>query len=89
MKLTVKTILIAAFLVLLDVVVYIIFGLLLMRYDDFYDESEGEYWSLSSMTLSEQLSYIGLNIWTAVNLLALAFLAYRTYRLIKKGTTQR
>jgi hypothetical protein len=56
--------------------------LLLMRYDDFYTESEGEYWSLASMTLSEKITYIGLNIWNVINLLAIAYLVFRIIKWI-------
>jgi hypothetical protein len=55
-----------------------------MNYDDFYDESEGEYWSLGSMTMSEKATYIGLNVWHLVNLVALGFIIYRIARRFKK-----
>lgn len=50
-----KIILISAVLIILDLFVYVALGMLLMNYDDFYDESKGEYWSLKSMTLSEKV----------------------------------
>jgi hypothetical protein len=37
-----------------DLFVFIILGLLLMGYDDNYDSSKGEYWSLASMSTTEK-----------------------------------
>ena len=68
-------------IVVLDVGVYILFGLMLMNYDDFYDESKGEYWSFESMTPFDKGALIGLHLWHAVNLLAVGCLLYW---LIKK-----
>ena len=72
-----KVILISVAIVTFDVAVYLILGLLMMNYDDFYDESEGEYWSLSSMTMSEKATYIGLNVWHVVNVVAIGYIVYR------------
>ena len=47
--LTVKNLLIGIVVISMDLLVYVILGLLLMNYDDFYDESKGEYWSLESI----------------------------------------
>jgi hypothetical protein len=49
--LTVKNTLIGIAIIIFDLAVYIFLGLLLMNYDDFYDESKGEYWSLGSMVV--------------------------------------
>jgi hypothetical protein len=72
-----KIILITLALVAFDIAVYIFLGLLLMNYEDFYGESEGEYWSLGSMTLSEKLTYIGWNVWHVVNLVAAGYVIYK------------
>lgn len=58
-----------------------------MRYDDFYDESKGEYWSFASMTFSEKIPYIGINIWNVVNLVALGYLIFRLIRWMKTRKT--
>ena len=39
-----------------DILFYIILGVLQMDYDDNYDSSKGEYWSLASMN-TRQLFY--------------------------------
>ena len=51
---TIKNVLIAISIILLDLAVYIYIGLLLMNYDDFYDGSKGAYWSLESGTMSDR-----------------------------------
>lgn len=83
-----KIILISVVLIIIDLFVYLVLGLLLMNYDDFYDESEGEYWSLESMTPSEKFIYIGLQVWHILNLLAAAYIIYRIVGLFKKRTTK-
>lgn len=79
-----KVILISVAIVTFDLAVYLVLGLLMMNYDDFYDETEGEYWRLSSMTMSEKATYIGLNAWHVVNLIALGCVIYRTIRHFAK-----
>src|SRR5688572_2309088 len=64
-------------LVVADVIIYITLGLLLMVYEDNYSESEGEYWSLASMTTSEKITYIALQIWFVINVLGIAYCFYR------------
>lgn len=53
--------------VIVDIGIYIFLGLLLMSYDDFYNESKGAYWSLASMTTFEKSVYISLIIWNIIN----------------------
>lgn len=74
-----KTMIVTILLLLFDLSVYIILGLLLMDYDDFYEESKGEYWSLASMTPCQQITYIGLNIWHGINILLIGYLVYRLF----------
>lgn len=81
--LTTKNLLIGIGIILLDLVVYMILGLLLMSYDDFYDESKGEYWSLESMTFWQKVNYIGLNIWHLVNLILMAFVIFKLVLFVK------
>lgn len=72
-----------------DLFIYIILGLLLMNYDDFYDESKGEYWSFESMTTSVKLTGIGLNFWHVVNLVALGFIVYKLIKKLKERTAKK
>lgn len=50
-----------------------------------YDESEGEYWSLSSMTMSEKATYIGLNVWHFVNLIAVGYIIYGIVKRLRSN----
>ena len=79
-----KVILISVAVVIFDLAVYVVLGILLMNYDDFYNESEGEYWSLSSMTMSERATYIGLNVWHVINVIAIGYVVYRILKTSRK-----
>ena len=50
MVFSLKNILIGIVLIIFDLVIYIFLGLMLMNYEDFYDESKGSFYSLESMT---------------------------------------
>ena len=80
-----KVILITVAVVILDLAVYLVLGMLLMNYDDFYDERKGEYWSLSSMTMSEKATYIGLDVWHFVNLIAVGYIIYRIVKRLRSN----
>ena len=49
-------------IILIDLAVYIFLGLLLMSYDDFYDESKGEYWSWESMSGFDKAVVSGIHV---------------------------
>lgn len=74
-------------IILIDVCVYLFLGLLLMNYEDSYDSSKGEYWSLSSMNTSEKIIYICYIAWIIINLIVIALLARRLFIKIKYGKT--
>ena len=76
-----KKILIGLFLFFIDLVIYIFLGLVLLSYEDFYEESKGEYWSLASMTLGQKMAYIGWYIWIFTNII---LILYFIYKLVKK-----
>jgi hypothetical protein len=65
-------------------VIYIAFGLLLMNYDDFYDESKGYYWSYESMNFYQKVIFIGFNLWNILNLILIVYLMYRIVIHYKK-----
>ena len=89
MKITWKHIAIGFGIVVADVIIYIVLGLLLMNYEDNYSESEGEYWSLASMTTSEKITYIGLQILFAINVLGVAYCVYWLAKKLKNVSSQR
>jgi len=69
-----------------DLFVYIILGLLQMDYDDNYDSSKGEYWSLSSMNRFQLTVYILLQLWNVINIVVLVLIGRKIYRRLKYGT---
>lgn len=84
---TLKNILIVIDIIIIDISVYVFFGLMLMNYEDFYNESKGAFWSLESMTLTEKFYYIGFEIWNVLNLIAIGYLIYRIIKRIRKRPT--
>ncbi|GAB7087659.1 hypothetical protein JCM15579A_17630 [Marinifilum fragile] len=83
-----KNILISIGVILFDLFVYLVLGMLLMNYDDFYDESKGEYWSLESMTFWQKANYIGLNLWHIINVIVIGYVIYRVIKMIRKNALQ-
>nr|WP_288833937.1 hypothetical protein [uncultured Flavobacterium sp.] len=81
---TLKNVLIGIGLIVFDLFVYIFLGLMLMGYDDFYEESKGEYWSLESMTFSQKVNYVSLHLWYLINIIFIVFLIYRVVIGVKK-----
>lgn len=82
--LTKKNILITAGIIILDLAIYFVLALSLMNYEDFYDESKGEYWSLKSMTLWQKVNYIGFSIWQIINLITIAYVIFQILKRNKK-----
>jgi hypothetical protein len=80
-----KQLLIGLCIIAIDVFVFIFLGLLLMSYDDFYDNTKGEYWSLASMNTTEKIIYVAFNVWIAINLILIAFFIRKIY---KQGTVR-
>ena len=84
---TLKNILIGLAIIIIDLLIYFVLALLLMNYDDYYDASKGEYWSLESMTFWQKVNYIGFNVWQIINLIAIGYIIYRIIKEIKKRPT--
>lgn len=70
----------------IDLFVYIILGLLLMSYDDNYDSSKGEYWSLASMNSTEKIIYLAFQTWNVISIIGLIYIGHRFYKRKKCGT---
>lgn len=68
------------FFVLLDLAVYIFCGIYMMGYDDFYNESQGEYFTLSGMETKFKTVYIFLNFWNVLNCILLFYISFRVYK---------
>jgi len=83
-QIDIKNILIWLAIIAVDIFVFIVLGLLLMNYDDFYESSEGEYWSLASMNSTEKVIYICYNAWIVLNIIGLLYFGQRIYRKTRK-----
>lgn len=68
------------FLLFVDLAIYLFLGVYMMKYDDFYHEEEGPYWSWESMEWDEQLVSTLLFIWIWLNI---AFAVYLGFRLLR------
>ncbi|WP_298239175.1 hypothetical protein [uncultured Algibacter sp.] len=77
----IKQILFFILFIIIDLALWIIIGLVILNYEDFYDESKGKYFSLSSMTTIEKIAYFSYYIWIILNVVLIIYFAYR---LIKK-----
>ena len=71
-------------LVVLDFAIYIFFGLVILNYEDFYNESKGEYWSLMSMTTVEKIAYVGYFVWCIVNILLILWFTYKLIKVLRR-----
>ena len=85
MKINYKGILKWVIILVLDFLVYIILGLVLMTYSDFYDESKGEYWSLDSMTTVQKGAFILYYIWLLLNFLFILKIIWSVFKRIKEN----
>lgn len=83
-QIVIKNILIWLAIIAVDIFVFIALGLLLMNYDDFYESSKGEYWSLASMNSTEKVIYICYNAWIVLNIIGLLYIGQRIYRKTRK-----
>ncbi len=85
-RFTIKPLLIVGFVVfiLLDLLAYWVLALLFMSYTDFYDESEGPWMSLQSMTTNEKIIYFSIDFWYIANVALVIWLLYKMYRILKK-----
>jgi|GEM_PF-1047603 hypothetical protein len=63
-----------------DLFVFIFCGIYMMGYDDFYDESQGEYFSFSSMKDEYKIVWGFYNFWIFLNCLLLIYFIYRIYK---------
>ena len=69
-----------------DLFVYIFLGILLMGYDDNYNISKGEYWSLASMNSTEKVLYYAFHLWNIINIAGVVCIGYRIYKIFKNRT---
>lgn len=68
-----------------DIFIFLILGLLQMGYDDSYDSSKGEYWSLASMNTTKRIIYLCYNTWIGLNIIGLFYIGRKIYGRIKNS----
>ncbi|MBC5775753.1 hypothetical protein H8S95_16890 [Pontibacter sp. KCTC 32443] len=84
MRRIIKRVAIGLALVLVDLAVYAVLGIMMMAYDDFYDESKGEYWSWESMTDFDRAVVVGLYFWHFINFVVACFIIYNAIRALNR-----
>jgi hypothetical protein len=78
-----KSLISILFIIALDVFIYIILGVLLMDYEDNYQPSMGEIWSLGSMNFQQKIYYLSYNVWVIIHIFAIIFIMFKFYLLFK------
>lgn len=63
-----------------DLLVFVFCGIYMMGYDDIYDESQGEYFSFSSMKTEYKIVWGFYNFWMVLNCILLFYVIYRVYK---------
>jgi len=66
-------------IVVFDIFVYLVLSLFLMNYEDHWDGSKGELWSLQSMSASEKVFFFSHIAWNGLNIAALVYLLYNAF----------
>lgn len=69
--------------IVVDLFIYWVLAMLFMGYTDFYDESEGPWMSLQSMTTKEKIIYFAIDFWYVANVALVIWLCYRVYKSFK------
>lgn len=72
--------------IVLDYLIYAFLGLMLMRYDDTYDESKGNYWGWDTLTTWDKFAVVGIQTWNVINI---ALVIYIIYKIYKRYTAKR
>lgn len=66
--------------IIFDLLVFAFCGIYMMGYDDFYNESQGEYFRFSSMKSDYKMVWSFYNIWLVLNCMLLFYVIYRAYK---------
>lgn len=71
--------------IVIDICVFLFLGLYLMNYEDFYNESKGEFWSLASMETDQKIAYICYIAWIIMNIIGvISILIYYGRKIYKR-----
>ena len=69
--------------IFINLAIYVFLGLIILGYEDSYDESKGEYWSLQSMTFGQKAAYIGWYVWYIFNVIAILYFLFKLFKAIR------
>jgi hypothetical protein len=79
----IKKILIYFLVLVIDLLLYLYLGFNLINYEDSYDGTNGEFYSLGSMNFTEKITFICLIIWYIINILIVFVIIRRIWKRIK------
>lgn len=68
------------FLAIFDIFIFILCGIFMMGYDDSYSETQGEYFSFSSMKMKYKIVWGFYNFWIVLNVMFLLYILYKIYK---------
>lgn len=68
------------FLAIFDLFVFIFCGIFMMGYDDSYSETQGEYFSFSSMKMEYKIVWGFYNFWIFLNCILLSYVLFKLYK---------
>ncbi len=63
-----------------DLFVFVFCSIYMIGYDDFYNESQGEYFSFSSMKTEYKIVWGFYNFWIFLNCLLLVYIIFKVYK---------
>lgn len=78
-----KRFLVGLIIVFLDIFIYIVLGVMMMAYDDNYNESKGEYGSWTSMTTFDKTISCLVLFWNVVNIFTAIFILHTFIKQIR------
>lgn len=71
-------------IIVVDILIGFILAMFLMNYEDSYNRTQGEFWSLSSMNWLDKTIYISYISWIGLNIIGTLYIGYKGLgRIIK------
>jgi hypothetical protein len=67
-------------IVVINLLLYLVLTFGLVNYEDAFDGSKGEFYSLSSMEITEKIGYLSLILWYVINSILLCLVLFKLWR---------
>ncbi len=67
-------------IVVIDLLIYLVLTFGLVNYEDSFDGSKGEFYSLASMETSEKITYLSLILWYIINSILLCIILLKLWK---------